>query len=185
MPQFARLIILPVLFAGCHRASVPAPSPEILEAVAACPAPSIDTRGWQIVVDSTGVRYRLPAEFVERPSSSPSWRRWDLAGDFQQSVEIGVIESPDYWISLRRAPSPGMHEMSECIDSIPGRQVLVQAWRMEGGAFRRGRRLDKYEVFALTPMEPGRTVLLTGGGSDRQTQALLLAIVRTIRVPSP
>ncbi len=75
--------------------------------------------------------------------------------------------------------------MSECIDSIPGRQMLVQAWRMESGVFRRGRRLDKFEVFALTPMAPGRTVVLTGGGYERSTQALLLAIVRTIRLPSP
>jgi len=185
LPQFARLLVLPVLFAGCHRAPATAPSPEIFEAIAACPTPNLDTRGWQIVTDSTGIRYRLPDQFVEQPARVPLSRRWDLDGDFRQSMDIGIIESPEYWISLRRAPSPGMREMSECIDSIPGRQLLVQAWRMEGGVFRNGRRMDKYEVFALTPMEPGRTVFLTGGGSDRQTQALLLAIVRTIRLPSP
>lgn len=181
----ARLFSIALFLAGCHRAPAPAPIPVAVEAMPACPAPKIDTRGWQIVNDSTGVRYRLPPEFEERPGRIPLSRRWDLDGDFQQSVDIGIIESPDYWVSLRRPPAPGRHEMSECIDSIPGRQLLVQSWRAEGGVFRRGRRMDEYEVFALVPMTAGRTVFLTGGGFERETQALLLAIVRTIRVPEP
>ncbi len=184
-PSSVRLAPIALFLAACHRAPAPAPIPVAVEAMPACPAPTMDTRGWRIVNDATGLRYRLPPEFIEQPARVPLSRRWDLDGDFQQSVDIGIIESPDYWVSLRQPPAPGRHEMSECIDSIPGRQLLVQSWRSEGGVFRRGQRMDKYEVFALVPMTARRTVFLTGGGFERETQVLLLAVVRTIRVPAP
>jgi hypothetical protein len=77
-----------------------------------------------------------------------------------------------------------MIEMSECIDSIPGREILVQTWRMAGGVFRDSQRLDKYDMLALVPVEPGVTLFLTGGGPKRETQILLLAVARTVRVGS-
>jgi len=61
----------------------------------------------------------------------------------------------------------------------------VQAWRTPGGIFRDGRRWDRYDVFALLPIEPGRTVWVTSGGSDRRFQETALAIVRTVRLPQP
>jgi hypothetical protein len=37
-------------------------------------------------------------------------------------------------------------------------------------------------MLTLVPIEPGLTLYLTGGGSERETQVLLLAIARTVRV---
>lgn len=149
----------------------------------ACPFPAIAVDDWLVVQDSAGVTYRVPPEYVEKPPGARS-RRWDLGGDFQQSIEIGFIHSQAPLVTFRRAPSIGMREMSECIDSAAGREILVQAWRTVGGTFRLGRRRDKYEAFALIPVEPGLIAYLTGGGYERRAQQLALAVARTFVVLS-
>ena len=109
---------------------------------------------------------------MARPPSSA--RRLALVGLLagchggSRTVSIGFIHAAEHWLTLRRAPSPGMHEMSECVDSVGGREILVQTWRTAGGIFRNGRRRDRYDVFALLPVRPGFTVYVTGGGSDRR-----------------
>lgn len=177
-----RTAALLVSAVACHRAPGTAPPPE--PAATACPAPVLDTRGWRSVADSAAVSYRLPPTLVERPDTTSPNRHWD-GPEYGHIVTVGFIRVLEHWITFRRAPSPGMHEMSECIDSIPGRQILVQTWRTAGGVFRRGRRFDKYEMLALVPIEPGLTLYLTGGGSERDTQVLLLAVARTVRVGLP
>jgi hypothetical protein len=174
-------IAMAVPAAGCQRPQT-APRPAL--AVAACPGPVLDTRDWRLVMDSADLSYRLPPALVERADTASPHRRW-FSADSRQIVTVGFIHELEHWITLRRAPSPGMHEMSECIDSIPGRQLLVQAWRTAGGVFRDRRRFDNYEMLALVPIEPGLTVFLTGGGSARETQVLLLAIARTVRIGEP
>ena len=171
-----------IAVADCHSPPKTAPGP--LPAATACPAPAVDTDAWIRVSDSAGVAYRLPPTFVERPDTTGAYRRWDGA-DGRPVVQIGFLRSPEHWLSVRRVPALGMHEMSECIDSIPAREMLVQTWRMAGGAFRGGRRLDTYEVLALIPIEPGLTLLLYGGGPEREAQILLLAAARTVRVTVP
>jgi hypothetical protein len=145
----------------------------------------MDVKDWALVSDSAGLTYRLPKTFVEQPERELPYRRWNADGSASGYVWIGFNRSREHWITLRRAPSPGMHEMTECIDSVAGREILVQAWRTEGGIFQDGRRRDRYDVLALAPIEPGFTVYLAGGGSDRRFQAVLLAIARTVEVPQP
>jgi hypothetical protein len=156
-----------------------------MAAAPACPAPALDPADWTPVRDSARVTYRVPAAFVSEPAGELSYRRWTARADLSGYLWTGFIRSPEHWITLRRAPSPGMHEMSECMDSVAGREVLVQAWRAEGGIFEQGRRRDRYDVFALVPLEPGLTLYLTGGAADRRTQEVLLAVVRTVAVSRP
>ncbi len=170
------------ILAGCHG---PRTAPAPVAAVPACPAPTLDMRTWTLVSDSAGLTYRLPPTFVERPDARLTYRRWTEGGASSGSVSIGFNHSLEHWITFRRAPSPGMHEMTECIDSIPGREILVQAWRTAGGRFEHGRRSDLYEMLTLVPIEPGLTVWVAGGGADPQFQRILLAISRTVRVPKP
>jgi hypothetical protein len=144
-----------------------------------------DVGDWPVVADSGDLRYRVPRGFEERSDTSLPYRRWTVDGRSAGSVAVGLNHSREHWLTLRRAPSPGMREMSECIDSVAGRELLVQAWRTEGGIFRERRRADRYDVFALVPLAPGRTVFLAGGGADRAFQARLLAMVRTVRVGAP
>jgi len=176
---YALALLLPV--AGCHRAARTSPGPE--PAATACPPPPLDTRDWRQVADSANVSYRLPPDLTERPDTAGP-HRWWVGADTHHVLTVGFIHVREHWITLRRVPSPGMLEMSECIDSIPGREILVQTWRMVGGVFRDSQRLDKYDMLALVPIEPGLTLFLTGGGPERETQILLLAVARTVRIGS-
>lgn len=172
---------LALAIAGCHAPPRAALAPETTPSLPACPAPALDPADWPRVSDSAGLTYRLPSEYVAKPPGART-RRWDLAGDFQQSVEVGFIHSQEPVVTFRRAPSIGMRELSECIDSVAGREIVVQAWRTVGGTFRFGRRLDKYEAFALIPVAPGLIAYLTGGGYEQRAQQLALAVVRTFEV---
>ena len=165
---------------ACHG---PRTAPAPVAAAPACPAPVFATGGWTPVTDSMGISYRLPPGFVPRPNPELPHDRWSYDDGTSGYVWIGMNRSPEHWITLRRVPSPGMYEMSECIDSLAGREILVQAWRMRGGISNGRRRPDRYDVFALLPIEPGRTVWVTSGGSDRRFQEMALAIVRTVRIP--
>lgn len=169
---------------GCRRVGVPAPATP--PSLAACPAPDVrPSDGWRIVRDSAEVTYRLPAGFVERQGPDLPYREWRSEGDLPGSVRIGFSPSREHFTTLRRVPSPGMREMSECVETVQGREVLVQAWRTEGGSFRGGRRYDLYEIFALVSVEPTRTLFVTGGGADRRFQGVLLTIARTVEVREP
>ncbi len=182
VPSIARnatgLVSSCLLLGACHPRTAPAP----IAAIMACPAPALDVSGWAAVSDSSGVTYRLPPGFRRQPDDGLAHHSWQYESASFGDLAIGFIRSREFWLTLRRAPSPGMNEMSECIDSIPGRQILVQAWRTTGGIFRNGRRADRYDVMALVSIDPSITLYLTGGGSDRRFQAMLLAIARTVRL---
>jgi hypothetical protein len=158
--------------------------PRVVPSRAACPTPSVGTSKWVPLTDSAGVSFRLPADYREVAPSGGA-RHWELGGDFQQYVTAGFIASSSPPSTLGRAVSPGMLEMTECIDSVGGREVLVQAWRTRGGTFRNGRRLDRYDVFAVVPVRPDLRFYFSSGGFEPRTQKLALAAVRTIVVDSP
>lgn len=175
-------LVLGVIAAGCHG---PQTAPEPVAAVRPCPAPDLETGAWTPVTDSTGIAYRLPPGFVPDPNPELHYSRWRYDQETSGYVWIGINRSPEFWLTLRRVPSPGMYEMGECIDSLGGREILVQAWRMRGGLSNGRRRPDRYEVFALLPIAPGRTVWFTAGGRDRRYQEIAMAIVRTFVLPMP
>jgi len=165
---------------GCQRVAPPSPRPP--HAVAACPAPDVDTRGWQLVSDSAGVQYRLPPGFTEGPRDDPPYRWLTWAGEPGGRVTIGFSPSREHYATMLRVPSPQMHEMTECQESVNGRDVFFQAWRMEGGSFRQGRRYDTFEILALVPVQPMLTLFITGGSEDPAFQELMLALARTVEV---
>jgi hypothetical protein len=165
---------------GCQRVALPPPAP--LHAVEACPTPDVDTRGWQLVTDSAGVRYRLPPGFTEGPRGDPPYRRFTWAGEPSGQVTIGFSPSREHYASMLRVPAPPMKEMTECQEAVHGRDVFFQAWRMEGGSFRNGRRYDNFEIHALVPVQPMLTLFVTGGSEDPAFQAVMLAIARTVEV---
>jgi hypothetical protein len=160
---------------GCARTQHVAP------ARAACPAPRISAKGWTVIADTTGVTLQLPPAYVERPSRG-AVREWAERGDFQLYIITGYIASSNPAPTLGRAPGPGMLEMTQCVDSVAGREILVQAWRTRGGTFRNGQRLDRYDVFAVVPLRPDLRFYLMSGGYERSTQETALAVVRTIVV---
>jgi hypothetical protein len=167
-----------LVFTACQRVGVPPPPRPVT--AAACPARAIDTRDWLTVADSTGVAFRLPPSFVERALPGEPYRRWTSTIDPSGGITIGLSPSREHFTTLRRVPSPNMHEMTECVEEGSSGQILLQAWRTEGGIFRDGRRADLYEMLVLVPLEPMRTLFVTGGGSDPQFQAMLLQIARTV-----
>ncbi len=168
-----------VIAASCVRPAGIAP------ALAACPAPRQQTDGWQAVSERAGVSFRIPPAFVERPSDEGA-HRFHLRGDFSEYLLAGFIASSSPAETMGRAPGPGMMEMTQCVDSIGGRQVLVQAWRTRGGTFRDGQRMDRYDVFAVVPVSPVLRFYIASGSHRRETQQLALAAVRTIAVaPAP
>jgi len=177
-------VVIASLALACHGA--PRSAPTLTASAPACPPPPLTVADWPVIMDSADVSYRLPDGFVERRPRDLPGRHWTYRRDGSSgTVTVGFIHSREHWTTLRRVPSPGMHEMSVCIDSLAGREILVQAWRMANGIFRNRRRFDRYDVFALLPITPGHTVYVTGGGSDRRFQEIVLAIVRTVRLPSP
>ena len=125
--------------------------------------------------------FRVPPGVTEH-TREPGPRSWYLGNDFQQYLLTGFIASSSPVASLGRAPSPGMLEMTQCVDSVAGREVLVQAWRTLGGTFRNGQRMDRYDVFAVVAVDPVRRFYLASGGYTREMQDLALAAVRTIGV---
>lgn len=171
----ASLALLAVFSAGCARTTRVAP------ASPACPAPRQDTGDWRDVAEPEGVSFRLPAAFVEQPRDEGA-HRWHLRGDFSEYVLAGFIASSSPVETLGRAPSPGMMEMTQCIDSVGGRQVLVQAWRTRGGTFREGRRMDRYDVFAVVAVHPQLRFYIASGSHRRETQQAALTVVRTIAI---
>ena len=174
-----------MLVVACGGRSVASPEPPApVPAHWACPVPSLSTSGWLRHADSAGVAYRLPPDLVQRPAGDLPYRQWSTS-DSSGRVSIGFSPSREHWITLRRAPSPGMHEMSECVEEGRDRQVLIQSWRTEGGVFRDGRRFDRYDVSALVPVEPMLTLFITGGSSDPRFQEILLAVARTVTVEAP
>jgi hypothetical protein len=178
--KLARLILVVAMSAtACSRT---APVASVAPAFAACPAPHVNTTTWRTVADSF-VTFRLPAGFVEQPFDEGA-RRWYLNGDFSEYVRAGYIASSSPAEAMGRVPSPGMMEMSQCVDSIGGHQVLVQAWRTHGGTFRNGQRMDRYDVFAVVPVSPERRFYLTSGSHRPQTQQTVLEVVRTIALPA-
>jgi len=168
---------------GCQRVGTPSPPP--LRAVAACPAPEVDTTGWEVVTDSAGVSYRLPPGFRQRPPGDQYFKEFTWVGDLRGHASIGFSPSREYYASMLRVPAPPMREMTECQEPVNGRDVFFQAWRMEGGIFSGGRRYDNFEILALVPVQPMLTLFVTGGSGDPAFQAVLLAIARTVEVGRP
>lgn len=157
--------------------------PRVAPSRPACPPPNVSTGGWEPIVDSDGVSFRLPAAYREAAPADGA-RHWELGGDFSQYITAGFIASSSPPAGLGRVVSPGMLEMTQCIDSVGGREVLVQAWRTRGGTFRNGQRLDRYDVFAVVPVGPVMRFYLSSGGFERRSQEWALAAVRTIIVAS-
>lgn len=168
---------------GCQRVGVAPPAPP--ETFPACRTPSLDTSGWRLEHDSLGVTYRIPERFSPRPPGDLPYRAFRAADPPAGRIAVGFAPSREHYTTLLRIPSPGMHEMTECMAQSNGRQVLLQAWRTEGGIFRDGRRYDLFEVLALVPVEPTRTLFVTGGGGEPAFQEVLLAVARSVDVEAP
>lgn len=175
MRQLLRLVVAGSLI-SCAR-----PPRSVAPARPACPELRIATTDWVPVADSAGVSFRLPPGFREAARIGEA-RQWELDGDLSPYVIAGFLASSSPPAALGRFVSPGMLEMTQCIDVVGGREVLVQAWRTQGGTFRNGRRLDRYDVFAVVPVRPDLRFYLSSGGHERHTQDLALAVVRTIVV---
>lgn len=173
LPARVAALVTVIGLGGCARLGRLAPSH------AACPLPGRETGEWRAVTESLGVNFRVPATFVEHPRDSGA-RRWYLHGGFVEYLMAGFIPSSSPVQALGRAPAVGMMEMTQCVDSIAGREVLVQAWRTRGGTFLNGRRLDRYDVFAVVPVHPELRFYIASGSHRRDTQRLALAVVRTI-----
>jgi len=177
------LVAAAILLAGCQRVAAPPPAPPGPQpSLAACAPVDPDVRSWDVVRDSAGVSFRMPLGLAPRSRDDLPFREWTTEGSPSGRVSIGFSPSREHWLSIRRVPSPGMAEMSECVDSLEDRQILLQAWRMVGGRFSQGRRSDLYEVLALVPVEPMLTLYVTGGGEDPRFQELVLRIARSVRV---
>jgi len=147
----------------------------------ACPAPALRTDRWVTIQDSSGVAFRLPPGYQEHPTGT-GMREWFLDGDNQRYIALGFIASSNPPASLGRLVSPGMEEMTQCIDSLGSREVLVQSYRTRGGTFRNGQRLDRYDVFAVVPLRADLRLYLMSGSYQRATQDVALAAVRTITI---
>lgn len=171
---------------GCQRVAVPPPSPRA--SLAACTEPRTDTAGWSTQRDSIGgitVTYRIPDGFQEYQPGSLPYRTFQTATEPSGRIIVGFSPSREHYMTLRRAPSPPMHEMSECVTDVNGRQVIFQAWRTEGGRFLNRQRYDLYETMALVPIAPTRTLYVTGGGSGPDFQVIALAVARTVDLALP
>lgn len=168
------MLIIP---AACAHPGRPVP------ARAACPAPHVDTKPWRTVSQGPVV-YRIPDGFVRSDTQTATYH-WERSGDFQQYVTAGFIESSSPAVTLGRTPSPGVFEMTQCVDSIGGREVLVQSWRTRGGVYRDFKRLDRYDVFAVVPVTAMRKFYIASGSYRPETQTIALALVRSIIVVGP
>ena len=151
----------------------------LVPARAACPAPRVDTGSWRAVSQGP-VTYRVPDVFARSDTDAVTYH-WH-GGDTQQYITTGFIESSSPVVALGRTPYPGAHEMTQCVDSVAGREVLVQAWRTSGGVYRNFKRLDRYDVFAVVPLTATRRFYLASGSYLPETQTIALALVRTIVV---
>jgi len=74
-----------------------------------------------------------------------------------------------------------MQEYSICTDTVSGYEVSIQAWRTPDGVYRKLRRLDRYDVFAIWKVRPGLYAYLSGGSYDVSMQMTMLGAVRAWR----
>jgi hypothetical protein len=156
---------------------IPSPAP----AAAACPAPALGDIKWVLVDDSTGFTLALPPGFEEHPSGA-SFRHWQLANDFQQSMSFGIIRGDLGLEGYRRVYQASlMLEYSECSDAVGDYTISIQSWRTPNGTFRNYLRLDRYDVFAIWEVRPGVYAYITGGTYSRPTQDLMLGALRSWR----
>ncbi len=167
--------------AGCRATPAAPPVPSPAPSALACPAPELGGLEWVFVDDSTGFAFALPPGFQERTSGGP-FRRFELTADFQQSMSIGIIRGNLGLEGYRRAYHPTlMLEYSECSDTVGDYKISIQAWRTPNGIYRNYRRVDRYDVFAISEVQPGVYVYLTGGTYSRSTQDLMLGAIRSWR----
>ena len=179
----AAIVALAIMAAGAACRATPStnPVPKLAPAAAACPAPVMPGVEWVFVDDSSGLSVALPRGFEERPSGGP-FRHFQLAADFQQSMSFGIIRGDLGLEAYRRVyQSTLMLEYSECSDAVDGYQISIQAWRTPNGVFRNSQRLDRFDVFAITQIQPGVYFYLTGGTYSRPTQDLILGAIRSWR----
>ena len=167
---------------GCARVGVAPPGPA--DSLPACRVAESETRAWRIVDDPVGVRYRLPTGFVERSWPDQDFREFRVDQELSGRVMVGLSPSPGDYLNLRRVPSPPMRDLAECVDGPPGPEVVLQTWRTDGGRFRDGQRSPLYEALALIPLEPSRTLFVTGGGSTPAFQEIIFAIARSVEITS-
>ncbi len=167
------------MIAACRSRGVRAPSPAPLPSALACPAKLEATKDWPTVDDSARFTIALPPGFEERQPSG-AFRHFEMAGDFQESISIGIIRG-DLGMSGYKRPYQQelMPEYSECSEVIGGIAASIQAWRTPNGVFRNFQRLDRYDVFAIWEIRPGAFLYFSGGTYRRPTQDLMLASIRS------
>lgn len=177
----ARFLGVVLVGVGTGCAGRARPPTTVPPALAACPAPPVSAGDWTFRADSIGVFLFLPPDFLERPSGG-TYREWIGGSERNQLIQFGLIRGDLPIEGYRRViTSTFAEEYSECHVTVDGYTVHLQAWRTPNGVFRNFRRQSRYDGFAIWQLEPGVFAYLQGGGSDRATQAVLLAAARLWR----
>ena len=168
-------------------------------ALPACTLPNVDTTGWkEVTANIAPVAFRAPADFQEHHfthvttfSTAPrnarprSWAESDHQTWFGQSPPRGLSLIRTKYDSTAHASRPGspqQRELTYCRDSIGGLAAAIRSDRMVGTLIMGTDTLDTYETAGAFALAPNDTLYVSAGAEDPATQAVVLAIIRSLRL---
>ncbi len=169
-------------------------------ALPACAVPQVDTTGWrEYVSEIAPVSFHAPTDFANA-AHDPSLHRYTVGAATSNPARMPARQSEDwsgqrapYILVLlrtiyphnsppaRRMSSPQVRELTVCHDSVGGFEVQIFSDRRVGAKVVGKDILDVYEAGGTFALATNDSLLISGVGDDPATQALVLAIVRSVR----
>ncbi len=144
----------------------------------------VSTSGWHLfTLPECGIRLRLPERYSEKhwavKVGNPIGRSF-RGGAFDR-IDIDVRSSPQPRLGdnkiIRQSDYQGYTESTE---SIGGRQAILQSFRGGGVIISGGGQSTTYHAGAIWQLRPGQVLSITGDVATRQSQAEVLAVLRTV-----
>ena len=168
-------------------------------ALPACTTPQSDTSHWkEFTAEIAPITFRAPPDFEEHRfthrytfSNAPPSARPRRHIDSQSQTWYG--RSAPHLLALRRSKydsivhairpgSPQQHELTYCHDTIDGFAAVIRSDRMVAQGIIGTDTLDAYEAEAAIALAPNDTLFIGGTGDDPATQAVVLAIIHSVRI---
>ncbi|NIM49142.1 MAG: hypothetical protein GTO22_07755 [Gemmatimonadales bacterium] len=133
------------------------------------------------------VSFRLPPGFRKKEFEIRLARRppdiWQ--GGLLERISMFLSDDAP---SLERAKAPRESyylEYTECRETIGGKPVVIQAYRMTGAPSSEGGQSSQYKIYATAQLAPRSYLHISGTAGSPERQRQLLAMVRTMHFPSP
>jgi hypothetical protein len=165
-------------------------------ALPACAVPQADTSGWkEYASEIAPISFRAPADFANFAHDSSAHRyevgaraskplRWSEDWSGRTAPYVLVLLRTNYPRNappLRGVTSPQVRELTLCRAWIGGLAVEIFSDRRVRAKVVGADTLDLYEAGGTFALAENDSLSISSAGDDPATQALVLAIVRSVR----